>query len=382
MNVLFLDQFSETGGAQRTLLDTVDAVRARGWQASVALPGAGPLIEQLRARSVPVVQIPCGPYHSGSKSIGDALRFVSDRKAQVHILADLMLRTAFDLIYVNGPRLLPAAATLAPRQRTPVLFHAHSHIPQRSALHLAATSLRRAHATVVACSHWVLNCFGDYAGERQVIPNGVAEIPFRDRAFGNDKSWRIGVVGRISPEKGQAEFVRAAALLHPKFPTAKFLVCGAPLFTGTAYFDLVRRLAHSLPVDFPGWRDDIAAVFAELDLLVVPSRQEGMGRVIIEAFSAGVPVIAFPAGGIPELLTDQETGLLVNERTPEALANRIAWVMSAEPEVLRRIAASARQTWERSYTLAVYQRRITERMERSVSLYRAEHETAAPRRRT
>ncbi|MBZ5611416.1 MAG: glycosyltransferase family 4 protein [Acidobacteriia bacterium] len=382
MKILFLDQFSEMGGAQRSLLETLAAVEQRGWQAWAAVPGAGQLVGQLQARNVPVTEIPCGPYHSGTKTIADALRFVADRKAQVRILGDLMNRVSFDLIFVNGPRLLPAAAVLASRQRTAVVFRAHSHIPQRSALNLAARSVRRANATVAACSDSVLQLFRGYIdpAKLEVIANGVPEIQFRERAFGRQAGWRIGVVGRISPEKGQAEFVHAAALLHPKFPNAKFLICGAPLFADPAYFNRVQSQARGLPVEFLGWRDDVASVFADLDLLVVPSRQEGMGRVVVEAFSAGVPVVAYPTGGIPELVVDGETGFLAPEKSSEALADRIATVMTTQPDSLRRIVANARQTWERSYTLAVYQERITDLMERSVSLCRAERETATPQR--
>ena len=72
MNVLFLDQFSELGGAQRCLLDLLPEILERGWSATAALPGAGPLVGLLRDWQVPVQQIPCGPYESGSKSFTDS----------------------------------------------------------------------------------------------------------------------------------------------------------------------------------------------------------------------------------------------------------------------------------------------------------------------
>src|SRR5579872_5171028 len=71
MEILFLDQFSVMGGAQICLLDVLDAVEKRDWHAHVALPGDGPLAEQVRSRGLAVDKIPCGPYRSGSKSLGD-----------------------------------------------------------------------------------------------------------------------------------------------------------------------------------------------------------------------------------------------------------------------------------------------------------------------
>ena len=83
------------------------------------------------------------------------------------------------------------------------------------------------------------------------------------------------------------------------------------------------------------WVDDQSALFAGIDLLVVPSEPvENTPRVILEAYSAGVPVLAYYAGGIPELVDDGRTGILVRPQTPEALAQSIREaVYAARPYV-------------------------------------------------
>lgn len=356
MRILFLDQYSELGGAQRVLLDTVDAACGRGWPVQVALPGNGPLVDRLRSGGVATASIPCGPYRSGSKSPMDLLRFTSDLRQQRRIIGELARET--DLIYVNGPRLLPAAA-LVSRGRIPMLFHAHSHIEQGLARRLAFGSIQRSQAIVIACSQSVLDTFQGSSRAATVIPNGVAEIPFRQpKAI-----VQIGMIGRIAPEKGQADFVRAAAILHSEFPDARFVICGAPLFADSDYSRSVTQLARGLPVEFLGWREDIGAVLSELDLLVVPSKQEGMGRVIVEAFSAGVPVVARAVGGIPEIVRDGENGFLVQEATPDSLARRIADAIRSDVASLWKIAANARRAWETEFNLAIYQHRITQVLE-------------------
>jgi glycosyltransferase involved in cell wall biosynthesis len=211
-----------------------------------------------------------------------------------------------------------------------------------------------------------------------VIPNGTPDAGFQERAFGPGRSWRIGLIGRISPEKGQAEFLQSISTLAPEFPAAKFVICGAPIIPAGKYLDFVSELARGLPVEFLGWRDDIASVLAELDLLVVPSKDEGMGRVIVEAFSAGVPVVAFATGGIPEVITDGETGFLVADATPDALAARIRAIILSDAETVRRVVANARRRWEQSYAVSSYQARIMEVVEQVGLAWRAEHETAAP----
>ena len=367
MNVLFLDQFAELGGAQRVLLDTIAAAQAQGWNAWAALPSFGPLTDQLRSRNVTVVRIPCGPYRSGSKGLTDLLRFAFDLPRQVRTIRNIK-QTTFDLFYVNGPRLLPAAA-LAVRSPARVLFHAHSHVDQEFARTLATWAIRHARASVVACSKSVMEPLRkSVALENQsVVPNGVEDIPYREREFAPGQTWRIGLIGRISPEKGQAEFVRAAALLHPQFPNAQFLICGAPLFSDSSYLNHVQELARGLPVQFLGWRDDVATVLSQFDLLAVPSQNEGMGRVIIEAYSAGVPVVAFATGGIPEIVSNGDTGFLVQEPTPEALARRVRDAIQSDPAQLRRIAANARRRYEQQYTVRTYQDRIIQVMQRAVT---------------
>lgn len=370
MHILFLDQFSELGGAQRCLLDLLPAIEQRGWRASAAIPPGGPLVAQVRARNVSVSDIRCGPYRSGAKSLADLLRFPGDVQSQVRAIQ----RQNFDLLYINGPRLLPAAA-LALHNRAPVVFHAHSSIPPGAQKWMADWSLRHMHAVVIACSRSV----APPVENLRVISNGTEDLGFLPRTF---QSRRIGIVGRISPEKGQAEFLRAAAILATEFPDSRFIICGAPIFPSGNYDQTVRKLAAGLTVDFLGWREDVAAVLADLDLLVIPSRKEGMPRVLLEAFSAGLPVVAFPAGGIPDAITDRETGFLVPEATPEALAARIREILRAGPESLQRVAANARRAWERSYTLAIYQKSVTDLLENLVSDWRAGRETAAPPART
>jgi glycosyltransferase involved in cell wall biosynthesis len=361
VKILFLDQFSEMGGGQRVLLDVVDAAANCGWTAHVLVPGNGPLVEQLRAQNVFVEHIPCGPYRSGGKSPADFLRFARDMRQQIREIDNRLRQERFDLIYVNGPRLLSAVAR-AVRDRAPVWFHAHSRIRQAYAVRAAGSSIRKMDATVVACSRSAAEPLRRYIrpDKLHVIPNGTPDLGFRQRGFGS--ACTVGVVGRISPEKGQMEFLQAVALLKPEFPSVRFIVCGAPILPARKYFDRVQALARSLNVEMLGWREDIASVFSELDLMVVPSQEEAMGRVLVEAFSAGVPVVAFPVGGIPEVIADRETGFLVSDTTPHALAARIRELLKGDAEILRRVSCNARRAWEQHYTVTAYQQRITNLM--------------------
>ncbi len=372
MNVLFIDQFGEIGGAQRCLLDLLPAVLERGWGARAVLPGRGPFAEALETLGVPVDCTLCGPYSSGRKTLGDLTRFAADLPG---LIREIRRRTESTLLYVNGPRLLPAAA-LAAAHRLPVLFHCHSYLFRNYAARLAGWSLKHAKATLVASCRFVAQPLLGYVSEdrRHVVYNGVpASSPAIARQPAGPR--RIGVIGRIAPEKGQAEFLEAARILHAEAPDCRFVICGAPLFSDAGgYVRRLEALAEGLPVEFLGWRENTSPVLAGLDLLVAPSpRIDATPRVIIEAFAAGVPVVAFRAGGIPEVVSDEVTGFLVDPPDARALAARLQGLIRASPHRLAEVVQNARAAWQEKFSVERYRREMLDRMEEAAS------ETAGPR---
>ena len=113
------------------------------------------------------------------------------------------------------------------------------------------------------------------------------------------------------------------------------------------------RRPRAFSIEFLDWQDDPGAVLSRLDLLVVPSTvPEATPRVILEAFSAGVPVLASASGGIPELIEHNRTGFLMDSLQTQMRE------LAAQPQLLAAVAANARDEWRARFTLAEYQRRI------------------------
>ena len=236
----------------------------------------------------------------------------------------------------------------------------------RYAAVLAGISLDASQATVIASCQFVVGPLRLYvpSSRIEVVYNGVESSQAHPANGALPSEWLVGVVGRIAPEKGQLEFLQAARLLPPN---CRFVICGSPLFanpTANAYFDHLRESANGLPVEFLGWRDDVGAVLSHLHLLVVPSTPgEGTTRVILEAYAAGVPVVAMNSGGIPEIVSDGETGLLAPAGDPAKLAAKIREGLE-RPASLARMAQNARLAWRDRYTLKRYQTRILSILER------------------
>lgn len=375
MNIILIDQFSELGGAQRCLLDLAPAMTDRGWDLFAAVPGSGPLVPSLQSLGAQVVEIPCGPYRSGTKGVGDAARFTRDAARQTRILRELIDRHRIDVIYANGPRVWPAAAG-ASHGNIPVLFHAHNFIGSAAAAKIAGWSIRHARATMISCCEFTASPLRRFAGDRlAVVPNGTADCGFSARDFSAGRL-RIGSIGRIAPDKGQLEFVQAAARLAELPSRPSFRIHGAPMFASVEYFESVRAAAAGIPVEFAGWSENIAEALAGLDVLVISSRQEAMPRVLLEAMSAGVPVVATNVGGIGEVIEDNVTGFLAQPGSVEALANRVQEAIS-NPGALERVARQARTAWERSYTVDHYRRSVMLALDRAVGCSAAALETAA-----
>ena len=190
-----------------------------------------------------------------------------------------------------------------------------------------------------------------------VVYNGVDGPP---RPASRQVAPMIGCVGRIAPEKGQLEFLQAAALIHEAIPDCRFRIHGAALFDdpGVLRYDAqVRAAASGLPVEFPGWAPDVYTALAGLDLLLVPSAaHEATTRVILEAFAAGVPVIAFRSGGIPEVIDAGLDGYLADDA--DEMARVAIDLLTGPPDRRSSIAEAARQTWSRRFTKERYHHQL------------------------
>ncbi len=361
MNLVILDQFSDPGGAQQALLDVLPAMRARGWQALAGLPGGGAVFDRVRALGFDAERIACGPFRSGRKSIRDTVRFLCQIPRLSRRIGGMVRRSSAALVYANGPRILPAVPA-----GLPVVFHAHSFIGPGAVRELVGWSLCRTGARLIANCEFVAHPWRRFVPAERiaVIYNGVAGAACRPAARAAEEAPTIACIGRIAPEKGQLAFVQAAAIIHRALPKARFQIAGAPLFgeTGAAQYDRrVRTAAAGLPIDFRGWVGDVDALLAGIDLLLVPSApHEATTRVILESYAAGVPVIAFRSGGIPEVIEEGRTGHLAG--SPEEMA-ALAIDLLRSPSRHAAMSQAAQDCWRRRFTLERHRRELLSRLE-------------------
>jgi glycosyltransferase involved in cell wall biosynthesis len=359
VRILFLDQYSEFGGAQLCLRDILAEVQRRGWQAEVMAPGSGPLLSFARDCGFDTKPLPVARYANGRKTPPNFLRFGVDMARCIRAVQRVVCERPVDLIYVNGPRVLPAAIG----DQAPVVFHAHSVLGQNYARAIAGRALRWTRATALACSQFAAAPLQAVLGEDnvRVVYNGAADHGFRRPSPGSGPL-RVGILGRIAPEKGHLDFLHAARLLAEDSADIRFAVIGAALFSDPDYERAVRALGEASGVEFRGWTADVAGALHGLDILAVPSASvEASTRVVMEALSAGTCVVAYPSGGIPELIRTGHSGLLTDGYTPAALASAIR-TLTGNYNLRARLAENGRKEWQARFTLQRFQREVCDRL--------------------
>lgn len=169
------------------------------------------------------------------------------------------------------------------------------------------------------------------SGVIQVIPSGIDFSPFeqatskdylrRELSFEED-DFLVGIVAHLADHKGHRYLVQASKILKENAPKIKVIVVGE----GPLRMDLnkqVKELHIEDMVFFLGFREDIPQILASLDVFVLSSYLEGLGSSILDAMASRLPVVATRVGGIPELVVNGKTGLLVPPRNPSALAQAI-----------------------------------------------------------
>jgi glycosyltransferase involved in cell wall biosynthesis len=192
-----------------------------------------------------------------------------------------------------------------------------------------------------------------------VIPNGVDAGRFescrrggRTDALGlTGAAVVVGGVGRLAPEKGFADLLRALALTRRTTAAIALVLVGdGP--ERAALRTLADHLGLADAVHFLGTRGDLREVYGGLDILALPSLEEGSPNVLLEAMAAGLPVVATSVGGVPEIVQDGRTGILVPPAAPGALAQALS-SLAADGAGRRRLGAEGQRRVRAEFDIGV-----------------------------
>jgi glycosyltransferase involved in cell wall biosynthesis len=336
LSILYIITKGSWGGAQRYVYELALEAKARGNTVCVASGSQGELIQKLNDAGIPVVRVP---------GLARDIRLGADLRALLGLMS--LIRSLHpDVVHTNSSKagfIAALAARLSGVQR--IIFTAHGWAWNELRPKWQKLFFKTLHFLTVFLSHTTIAVSEAVRKDAawmplvqkkfEVVRHGVAPLTrvARDEArlrlteaagvsLPSSALW-IGSLAELHPTKGLDVLIRAFATVAAKQREAILVCVGGGEDAGR-----LKALSHMLHVEervfFTGHVQEAARLLGAFDVFVLPSHSEALGYVLLEAGQASLPVVASNVGGIPEIIVDQETGLLVPSADPEALAQAMS----------------------------------------------------------
>lgn len=331
-SVLFVSHDNVLLGATRSLLDLAVGLQQQGIEVKVVFPARGPASVRCKELGVTFDIVPyltSVTYYQPLSIVYRIIRRLKIRRLYKQ-LAQYISSSHYKFIYLNTQTLY-ALLPFIDEKRTLILhirefgyadhrmIYLHSGAYVKKCLHRASILLFNSNAVKDAL-------VSQYGVAGKVVYNGVMTVAemehalidyhnaLKERAAVN--SLTIGVVGALNPTKGQEVVIRAVKELYDRGCECRLLIVGDGKMR-VELEALVRQLGLEEVVVFTGRVDNPYNYYLQMDVLVHLAECEAFGRVIIEAQAYGIPVVARNAGGLPELIVHERTGLLCDNNIQE-----------------------------------------------------------------
>ena len=334
--ILYVHGIEAIGGAERDLIALLKTLDRHKWEPHLVCPGTGPFREQLHAIAVPTHALSLPPWR---KSLA-----LFQRRSAVRRLKTLVNQLDPAMIHVNDiwwvPHTVRAVAGLS--HPISIIAHVRQETQPRKVSQYALDRVD----SVVAVSHQV---------EQGILTGGVSPHRVRTHYSGVDCSAMVasegnrdiraqhgiprealllGTIANLLPLKGYEVMLAALPAILDAMPTVHYLIIGGG---GAEYGARLKAIAVEQGiaerVHFVGFQESVASYLSAMDLYVHPSLKEAFGLAVVEAMAMGKAVVATTTGGLPEVVAQGETGLLVPPGDVESLA---ATVVSLLQDRVRR----------------------------------------------
>jgi glycosyltransferase involved in cell wall biosynthesis len=352
--IALLFEYPTLNGGERSMLQTLGLLDLREFEILALAPTTGRLAEALRAKSIRHV-----PF-----DLRDDADVRLPRDQAIENLVELMRQQSAELLHANSLSMGRITGAAAEEMAIPCVAHLRDIIGLSRA---AIGDLNQNH-TLIAVSQAARDFHiaqGLSAARTRVILNGVDSDRFRPRPKTHalcdelqipKTSFVILTIGQIGLRKGQDVLAAAALAIAERVPQVQFLIVGErnSLKVETIAYEAklkseFARVGLGDQLHLLGYRDDVAHLMNEADLLVHPAKQEPLGRVLLEAASSGLPIVATDVGGTSEIVTNGASARLVAPGSHVQLSDAVI-ELAADPGLRERFAAAARQRVTRDFT--------------------------------
>lgn len=346
IRVTYLIDRLQRAGAQAHLGQLVSRLDKGGFEPEVVcLLAGGPVAEEMKARGVPVEVLGLGRLY-GPRALAELVRFARRlRERRIDVLHTYLVSAN---IYGTIAARMAGVPVITSRRDVGFSRNWRLRLLEER---LINPLVDRVVAVSPAVAELTRREHGIRPGRLVTIENGVDVEAFQPDGHPRDEARRelglrdheiaVGVIGHLSPVKGHADFLRAAAQVYAQEARTRFVLVGdGPL--RPALQALAASLGLAPRVVFAGTRADMPRVLSALDVVAVPSHSEGMSNALLEAMAMALPVVATRVGGNPDVVRDGVTGRLVAPRDPEALARALSELVK-DPAARQSLGRAARR---------------------------------------
>ena len=371
VSILYVLNSASTGGANRSLLVLLARLDRSEYRPLVIVPKEGPLLERLEDLKIPWHILPLSSLGRLRAPPVVKLKAAVRNGRNLLRLIRLIRREQIDLVHTNT--IFPLGGAIAARLASvPHVWHLREGLdaPVYDLRFGSYTSRLMASLSdaLICISHYVqkVSVPGSARPKSSVIPNALESLP-RSREPRISPPLTIGCLGLIGRQKRTRLFVEAAGILARRWSDMRFIVAGRPGSGEEEVLDKCRTRVAELGLEdrfeWLGFVQEPSTVYERLHVLVHPAVYEGFGRVLIEAMSWGLPVVAVDSGASPEIIRNGETGRIVPPESPEALAAAIIHCLE-DPVRYSRMSRAAMLDAARRFAPDQHVRRVIEVYER------------------
>jgi glycosyltransferase involved in cell wall biosynthesis len=386
LRIVFLTHYSTLYGANRSLLNLIDGLENYPIIPYVIAPTPGPIVDELEKRELKYAIVPMAWWvaqkANSKKPLSDASQgFLKTQKYKIRRLranlrAVKLLRNQFaawqpDIIYTNSA-VLPVGFMMAITNDLPHIWHLREFVDLDYAFNFdwgkfITKKIINTSTAKIAISSSIQAHYSKSPKDKKyhVIYNGVARQTEFDRLRHQvedlttsklSNPYTFSLVGKLSPAKGQETAIKALALLPREYQHTRLLIVGGE--DDKPLRQLASQLGVSHRVEFWGQVADPFQAYLASDAVLMCSRNEGMGRVTVEAMATCKPVIGFDNAGTSEIIKHEQTGLLYKGNEVELAAAMKRLI--ANPHWGKELGMEGWKNAREEYCIEKYSQRVFE----------------------
>ena len=360
--VLFVNHVSRLGGAEISLLELLTFLDRERFPPCAAVPRPGPLAGRIREMRVPAHTLPLMRLRKTANP-ATLVRYGASGLVTTVRLLQILRRSRIDLVHANSTTAHLYACLACRIARVPAVWHCRDLV----GLGPLGGALAGSAARIIAVSDAVAATVARHrhaASKTVVVHNGVDAQRFSPRGPGAPNAFRaglgigpsqvcVGMVAHLVPWKGHRAFLNMAQRVAARRPGIVFVAVGDDQFGDQPGYASELQRAVQAPglrgrMHLAGYREDIEAVYAGMDILVHPAECEPFGRTVAEAMSMGKPVIAVDAAGPAEIVENGTSGMLVRPGDVGAMADAVEQ-LAGDPARRAALGAAGRRRIEQRF---------------------------------